>query len=137
MVPDGGPPRCGGCDLPLQFDTDREMLERTLDLSSQELLQANSEMRAVFRVLPDMFIRLDREGTILDCRGGSFEGFTGQSEKLRGKKLWDVPLLGPEEAVRAYHGELQKAGVAPARSLEEDRLITEDALKPAASAGAA
>ncbi|MGE3295251.1 MAG: hypothetical protein AB7O95_28130 [Geminicoccaceae bacterium] len=45
--------------------------------------------------------------------------------------------VGPEEAVRAYHGELQKAGTPPARSLEEDRLITEDALKPAASARAA
>ena len=44
--------------------------------------------------------------------------------------------IGPEEAVRAYHGELQKAGTPPARSLEEDRLITEDALKPAASARA-
>jgi diguanylate cyclase (GGDEF)-like protein/PAS domain S-box-containing protein len=31
-----------------QFDEDRAMLERSLDLSSQELLQANSDMRAVF-----------------------------------------------------------------------------------------
>src|SRR5579872_182011 len=28
------------------FDDDRRMLERSLDLSSQELLQANAEMRA-------------------------------------------------------------------------------------------
>ena len=28
-----------------EFDTDRAMLERSLDLSSHELLQANSEMR--------------------------------------------------------------------------------------------
>lgn len=31
-----------------QFDADRAMLERPLDLSSKELIQANSEMRAVF-----------------------------------------------------------------------------------------
>jgi len=31
-----------------QFDVDRKMLERSLDLSSKELIQANSEMRAVF-----------------------------------------------------------------------------------------
>ena len=31
-----------------QFDVDRTMLERSLDLSSQELLQANSDIRAVF-----------------------------------------------------------------------------------------
>ena len=45
--------------------------------------------------------------------------------------------IGPEEAVRAYHGELQKAGTLPVRALEEDRLITEEALKPAASLRAA
>ena len=31
-----------------QFDADREMLERSLDLSSDELIEANSEMRAAF-----------------------------------------------------------------------------------------
>lgn len=31
-----------------------------------------------------------------------------------------------EEAVRAYHGELQKLGIQPARPLEDDRKITED-----------
>lgn len=40
--------------------------------------------------------------------------------------------IEPEEAVRAYHGELQRLGLKPARSLEDDRKITEDVLKPAA-----
>ncbi|MBI3595389.1 MAG: EAL domain-containing protein [Nitrospirae bacterium] len=31
-----------------QFDIDREMLERSLELSSQELIQANSDIRALF-----------------------------------------------------------------------------------------
>jgi hypothetical protein len=39
--------------------------------------------------------------------------------------------IAPEEAVKAYHGELQKAGVRPARALEDDRMITEAVLKPA------
>ncbi|RVG07687.1 hypothetical protein CN230_22745 [Sinorhizobium meliloti] len=38
----------------------------------------------------------------------------------------------PEEAVRAYHGELQRHGLRPARPLEDDRKITEEVLKPAA-----
>lgn len=41
-------------------------------------------------------------------------------------------MVGPEEAVKAYHGELQKAGVRPARALEDDSAITEAVLKPAA-----
>jgi hypothetical protein len=35
----------------------------------------------------------------------------------------------PEEAVKAYHGELQKEGVKPFRSLAEDNQITEAVLK--------
>lgn len=37
--------------------------------------------------------------------------------------------LGPEEAVRAYHGALGRAGTAPLRSLEQDLEITEDVLR--------
>lgn len=35
----------------------------------------------------------------------------------------------PAEAVKAYHGALQKAGIAPKRSLEQDLEITEDVLR--------
>ena len=54
-----------------QFDEDRRMLERSLDLSSQELLQANRDMRAVFGLFPDLFYRLDAQGRILDCSTGT------------------------------------------------------------------
>ena len=45
--------------------------------------------------------------------------------------------LSPEEAVKAYHGELQKAAIHPPPSLEEDRVVTEAVLKPAATLKAA
>ena len=35
--------------------------------------------------------------------------------------------IGPEEAVRAYHGELQKLGVRPHRALEDDLQGTDTA----------
>ncbi len=40
--------------------------------------------------------------------------------------------VGPEEAVRAYHGELQRAGIRPIRALEDDRVVTEAPLQQAA-----
>lgn len=40
--------------------------------------------------------------------------------------------IAPDEAVRAYHGDLQKLGIAPNRSLNDDLAITEDVLKQAA-----
>ena len=40
--------------------------------------------------------------------------------------------ISSDEAVRAYHGELQKKGIKPYREAEDDRQVTEDALKAAA-----
>ncbi|HBH87685.1 MAG TPA: hypothetical protein DDY17_08825, partial [Syntrophaceae bacterium] len=57
-----------------QMDIDREMLERSLELSSQELLQANSEMRAVYQAFPDLFFRTDANGTILDYKASGEPG---------------------------------------------------------------
>ena len=37
--------------------------------------------------------------------------------------------IAPAEAVKAYHGELQKQKIRPARSLEEDLIVTEAPLK--------
>jgi hypothetical protein len=45
--------------------------------------------------------------------------------------------VAPEEAVRAYHDDLQKMGLRPTRSLDDDRIITEAVLKPAAALKAA
>jgi hypothetical protein len=45
--------------------------------------------------------------------------------------------VSPEEAVRAYHGELQKSGVRPIRVLDIDLQVTEASLKRAASGGQA
>jgi hypothetical protein len=44
--------------------------------------------------------------------------------------------MATDEAVRAYHGELQKLGLTPARSLADDIQITEEVLKPAAAKAA-
>jgi PAS domain-containing protein len=53
------------------FDADRGMLERSLELSSQELMHASAEMRAVFQAIPDLLIRLDQHGAVLDCKFGA------------------------------------------------------------------
>ncbi|HVZ02508.1 MAG TPA: hypothetical protein VHA35_23585 [Dongiaceae bacterium] len=41
--------------------------------------------------------------------------------------------IAPKEAVKAYHGILQKQGIKPERSLEDDSRVTEAALKEAAA----
>jgi signal transduction histidine kinase/ActR/RegA family two-component response regulator len=68
------------------------MLERSLDLSSQELLQANSEMRAVFQTIPDLLFRLDHQGTILDFKAGVTNDLVPQPGGLLGKRIQEIPL---------------------------------------------
>ena len=75
--PDGTAP--AACDAMIaavdrayrQFDDDRAMLERSLELSSQELLQANVQLRALVSAFPDQILRLNATGTILDVKGAA------------------------------------------------------------------
>ncbi len=75
-----------------EFDADRTMLERSLDLSSRELLQANSQMRAIFQAFPDLFFRLNADGVILDYKAGRDTDFSLAPEDLIAKRIQDIPL---------------------------------------------
>jgi signal transduction histidine kinase len=75
-----------------QADKDRAILGRSLELSSEELLQVNAEMRAVFQAFPDLFFWLDSDGKILDCKGGQNVDLVMPPKKLIGKCLRDIPF---------------------------------------------
>jgi len=51
-------------------DAEKLGLERLLAASAQELRATGAEMRAVFRAIPDLLIRLDATGVVLDLRAG-------------------------------------------------------------------
>ncbi|MDP9190996.1 MAG: ATP-binding protein [Acidobacteriota bacterium] len=51
-----------------QNDIDRAMLERSLEISSQELLEANSQMRAMLQATPDVFLHVGIDGRLLDYK---------------------------------------------------------------------
>ncbi len=80
-----------------QFDADRVMLERSLDLSSRELLDANRDLGAVVEDFVDVFFRLDANGVILDCRGGD-SCLMLPAEELIGQPIQGIPY--PEIAAR-------------------------------------
>jgi signal transduction histidine kinase/ActR/RegA family two-component response regulator len=86
-----------------EFDDDRRMLERSLDLSSQELLQANSELRTLLQAIPDFFFRLAPDGTILDSRAGPRRD---QERYPVGRRLQDVPST---ETAAKLEGALERA----------------------------
>lgn len=79
-------------DAYVQSDTDRNMLERSLELSSQELLQANSELRAIFQTFPDMFIRMDEKGRVLDFKTDASNIDYPPVNAMVGRTLDEFPL---------------------------------------------
>ncbi|MGE5498741.1 MAG: PAS domain S-box protein, partial [Syntrophothermus sp.] len=73
------------------YDQDIKLLERSLDLSSHELVQANSHMNAIFKAVPDIFFRLNRDGIILEVKAGENAEFFISPKSLINKKIQDIP----------------------------------------------
>ncbi len=74
-----------------QSDTDRTMLERSLELTSQEMMQLNADIRAVLEGLLDQYYCVDESGTILYSRQGSPDAHYRPEEQTRGRKIQDMP----------------------------------------------
>ncbi len=103
----------------LGFDQDRVMLERSLELSSAELLQANADNRAIFQALPDRFFRLDHDGTIVDEKGGSV-GSTWFTGPAIGRRMRDLLPPSAAEHFDAAVRQLRDAGGQPRFELTLD-----------------
>jgi len=73
-----------------EFEVDRDLLERSLEVSSQELLEANSEIRAILQAIPDLVFRLDQQGTILSVKAGA--GGEMPQQEMPGKRIQECWL---------------------------------------------
>jgi PAS domain S-box-containing protein len=73
------------------FEQDRGLLERSLDLSSQELLKTNLDMRAMIQAFPDLFLWISAEGEILGCRARTDDDLFMSADDLVGKNIQNVP----------------------------------------------
>ncbi|MGA3207473.1 MAG: ATP-binding protein [Syntrophales bacterium] len=93
-----------------QMDMDREMLERSLELSSDELLEANAEMRELNRTLKmisecnQIVVRAKDEMSLLQdiCRiivdiGGYLTAWVGFAEQDEGKSVRPVAFAGHDD----------------------------------------
>lgn len=87
-------------------DIDREVLENSLEQSSQELIHANSEVRAIFSETPDLLFRLDKEGRILNYKTGATTDLLLSPKELLGKRIQDVPL---QQIGGKFHEAIQQA----------------------------
>ncbi len=73
-----------------QSDDDRKRVERTLVISSKELFERNSEIRAVFEAFPDLFLRIDDQGRILSSQSPKTNDFHWLPKGLIGKSIMQL-----------------------------------------------
>lgn len=117
-----------------RMSRDREMLERLLKISAQKLLQANSEMKALFRAFPDLLFRTNREGTILDHQTSGVTHLPFLKEKVVGKKIYDLFPENVREKFREAMGRVNDAnliiGIEYAVSEQDHEYFCEARLLP-------
>jgi len=117
------------------FDDDRAMLERSLDLSSHELLQANSEMRALFQAIPDLLFRVDARGVILSFKVGAGDDPLLHAQRAeQGQPLHQTVLqpIGPRflEVLRQVLSAKNVQNIEFVFPQEQKRLVYEVRLMP-------
>jgi PAS domain S-box-containing protein len=66
--------------------------------SEDEAYQTATELRALFQAFPDLFLRIDREGNVLDSKGGQSSDPFFSAEKFLGRKLQDI--VAPDVAAQ-------------------------------------
>jgi PAS domain S-box-containing protein len=73
---------------------EEEIAERAR--AEEELLHTAQELHAVFHALPDLYFRMDGEGTILDYRAGTRDHLFASPDEFVGRRMVDV--LPPDAA---------------------------------------
>ncbi len=70
-----------------KLDFDQRTLEHSLTLSSEELVQANDEIHAIFQAIPDQFFQLDSEGCVISYKSGKSSKYYLNTEQLIDKNI--------------------------------------------------
>ncbi|MBP7462058.1 MAG: PAS domain S-box protein [Candidatus Delongbacteria bacterium] len=104
-----------------QNDEDRIMLERSLELSSQELLQANQKLSTIISALPDCLMLCNRNGTILNYHPANLNGLQIQPHDIKNRSLNQTNL---KSIVPHLQSLMDKAGET--QTLISDEILLND-----------
>jgi PAS domain S-box-containing protein len=82
-----------------------------------------SELRALFQAFPDLFLRLDRNGAVLDAQAGKGSDSLLSAEKFAGRNLQDMLPGSVLEHIRGAQEKVRKTGALEVVEFPiEDRL---------------
>ena len=80
-------------------DTELNPSEKLKKLE-ENLYQKASELQAIFNAFPDLFFRMDSEGTILDYKAGQPSYLYARPEAFLGKRMQEIL---PGEVGQQFH----------------------------------
>jgi len=76
----------------IKSDFEKKMLENNLAQKSQELSKVSQELFMLGRMLPDIFMRLDQEGKILEINARKMFYYYSSASPFLGKNILQVPI---------------------------------------------
>ena len=68
--------------------------------SEDQAYETAAELRALFQAFPDLFLRIDREGKVLDCKGGQDSDPFLSPDKFADQNLKDILPAGVAELLK-------------------------------------
>jgi PAS domain S-box-containing protein len=78
--------------------------------SEDQAYETAAELRALFQAFPDLFLRIDREGNILDCKGGQSSDPFLSADKFTDRNLKDILPAGVVELFGEAQDKVRKTG---------------------------
>lgn len=121
-------------DTYVKNELDYKMLQRCLEISSQELLQANSDLREIFNVMPDLLFRVDKNEKVLDFKGGADNKLGIARWTTVGSNLKDLLPESVYQAICIVKNKLntvnESAGIEVSLNIREQTLYYEARLLP-------
>ncbi len=73
-----------------KFEFDQRELERSLQLSAEELLQTNEELHAIFQSIPDQFFHLDKHGLVISYKLGRSSHHYLRTDRLINRNVDEI-----------------------------------------------
>jgi PAS domain S-box-containing protein len=106
-------------------DTNEALEEEVAEheAAQEALLERTQELEGVFHALPDLYFRLDPDGTITDHRAGRGAALYAPLPEFRGRRMQE---LLPEEAAAPFDRALEQARRTGALECVEYRLLDGD-----------
>jgi diguanylate cyclase (GGDEF)-like protein len=96
--------------LAADAQAERRRLQAALSQATRELIQTRAELRAMADAFPDLLIRLDTAGTILECRVGEAASPYSMMTSAVGRRLSDFPGRSIPASIEAASSRARQLG---------------------------